>query len=148
MKLTQEIIAAKRDGAELAEADIRQMIAGLTDGSVSEGQAAAFAMAIFFRDMDAEERGALTLAMRDSGTVLDWRDLPGPALDKHSTGGVGDTVSLPLVAQATKIVLGEDLLAAGGVDWKSYAKMIGERPHAQKVAADRKADQERVFGRS
>lgn len=98
MKLPQEIIAAKRDGATLEAADIRQMIAGLTDGSLTEGQAAAFAMAIFFRDMNAGERVALTLAMRDSGTVLDWNDLPGPALDKHSTGGVGDTVSLPLAA--------------------------------------------------
>ena len=98
MKLTQEIIAAKRDGAELPEADIRQIIAGISDGGVSEGQAAAFAMAVFFRDMSAKERVALTLAMRDSGTVLNWDDLPGPALDKHSTGGVGDTVSLPLAA--------------------------------------------------
>lgn len=98
MKLTQEIIAAKRDGAELPDADIRQLIAGLTEGTVSEGQAAAFAMAVFFRDMTEKERVALTLAMRDSGTVLTWDDLPGPALDKHSTGGVGDTVSLPLAA--------------------------------------------------
>jgi len=98
MKLTQEIIAAKRDGGELPDADIRQIVAGVTDGSVSEGQAAAFAMAIFFRDMSVRERVALTLAMRDSGTVLNWDDLPGPALDKHSTGGVGDTVSLPLAA--------------------------------------------------
>ncbi|MBX9908743.1 MAG: thymidine phosphorylase [Beijerinckiaceae bacterium] len=98
MKLTQEIIAAKRDGATLPAQDIRQLIVGLTDGSVSEGQAAAFAMVVFFRDMDADERVALTLAMRDSGTVLNWDDLPGPALDKHSTGGIGDTVSLPLAA--------------------------------------------------
>ncbi|WP_306227701.1 thymidine phosphorylase [Bosea beijingensis] len=98
MRLTQEIIAAKRDGAELPEADIRQLIAGLPDGSVSEGQAAAFAMAVYFNGMSERERVALTLAMRDSGTVLRWDDLPGPALDKHSTGGVGDTVSLPLAA--------------------------------------------------
>ncbi|KPF70653.1 thymidine phosphorylase [Bosea sp. AAP35] len=98
MKLTQEIIAAKRDGTELPEADIRQIVAGIADGTVSEGQAAAFAMAIFFRDMTVKERVALTLSMRDSGTVLNWDDLPGPALDKHSTGGVGDTVSLPLAA--------------------------------------------------
>lgn len=98
MRLTQEIIAAKRDGAELSEADIRQIIAGLPDGSVSEGQAAAFAMAVYFNGMSEPERVALTLAMRDSGTVLRWDDLPGPALDKHSTGGVGDTVSLPLAA--------------------------------------------------
>lgn len=98
MKLTQEIIAAKRDGSELPDADIRQIVAGIADGTVSEGQAAAFAMAIFFRDMSVKERVALTLAMRDSGTVLNWDELPGPALDKHSTGGVGDTVSLPLAA--------------------------------------------------
>lgn len=98
MKLTQEIIAAKRDGGELPDADIRQFVAGIADGTVSEGQAASFAMAIFFRDMSVRERVALTLAMRDSGTVLNWDDLPGPALDKHSTGGVGDTVSLPLAA--------------------------------------------------
>ncbi len=98
MKLTQEIIAAKRDGGELPDADIRQIVAGIADLSVSEGQAAAFAMAVFFRDMTVKERVALTLSMRDSGTVLNWDDLPGPALDKHSTGGVGDTVSLPLAA--------------------------------------------------
>ncbi|WP_332686159.1 thymidine phosphorylase [Bosea sp. (in: a-proteobacteria)] len=98
MRLPQEIIVAKRDGAKLSAADIRQMVAGLSDGGISEGQAAAFAMAIFFSGMDAEERVAMTLAMRDSGTVLDWSDLPGPALDKHSTGGIGDTVSLPLAA--------------------------------------------------
>ncbi len=98
MRLPQEIIAAKRDGAALGADEIRRMVAGLTDGTVSEGQAAAFAMAVFFRGMDEGERVALTLAMRDSGTVLDWSGLPGPALDKHSTGGVGDTVSLPLAA--------------------------------------------------
>lgn len=98
MRLTQEIIAAKRDGGELPDGDIRQLIAGLTDGSVSEGQAAAFAMAVYFNGMTEKERVALTLSMRDSGTVLRWDDLPGPALDKHSTGGVGDTVSLPLAA--------------------------------------------------
>ncbi|MCO5090282.1 thymidine phosphorylase [Bosea sp. (in: a-proteobacteria)] len=98
MRLPQEIIAAKRDGAALPEADIRRFIAGLTDGTVGEGQAAAFAMAVYFNGMSEAERVALTLAMRDSGTVLRWDDLPGPALDKHSTGGVGDTVSLPLAA--------------------------------------------------
>src|SRR5207244_9479176 len=76
---------------------------GMADGSLSEGQVAAFAMAVFFRDMDADERVALTRAMTASGRVLDWRDLglPGPIIDKHSTGGVGDKVSLmlaPIVA--------------------------------------------------
>lgn len=94
--LPQEIIRRKRDGAALSADEIRFMVRGLTDGSVGEGQVAAFAMATFFRGMTRDERVALTLAMRDSGTVLDWSDLPGPALDKHSTGGIGDTVSLML----------------------------------------------------
>jgi thymidine phosphorylase len=96
--LPQEIIRRKRDGHVLDASDISVFIAGLGDGRVTEGQAAAFAMAVFFRDMNADERVALTRAMRDSGDVLSWDDLPGPALDKHSTGGVGDTVSLPLAA--------------------------------------------------
>ncbi len=94
--LPQEIIRKKRDGGTLSADDIRFMVEGLTDGRVTEGQVAAFAMAVFFRGMATAERVALTLGMRDSGAVLDWSDLPGPALDKHSTGGVGDTVSLML----------------------------------------------------
>lgn len=94
--LPQEIIRRKRDGAVLSREEIAFMAEGLTAGSVTEGQVAAFAMATFFRGMTTDERVALTLAMRDSGTVLDWSDLPGPALDKHSTGGIGDTVSLML----------------------------------------------------
>lgn len=96
--LPQEIIRKKRDGGTLAEAEIAFMIDGLTKNTVSEGQVAAFAMAVFFRGLDSRERIALTLAMRNSGTVLDWRDLglPGPVIDKHSTGGIGDKVSLML----------------------------------------------------
>ena len=93
--LPQEIIRAKRDGRALAEEEIAHFIDGLAAGTVSEGQAAAFAMAVFFRGMSTAERVALTRAMTASGTVLAW-DLPGPVLDKHSTGGVGDTVSLVL----------------------------------------------------
>ncbi|MFH6784414.1 MULTISPECIES: thymidine phosphorylase [Methylobacterium] len=93
--LPQELIRLKRDGHALAPEAIEAFIAGLTDGRVTEGQAAAFAMAVFFRGLSLPERVALTRAMTRSGTVLTW-DLPGPVLDKHSTGGVGDTVSLPL----------------------------------------------------
>jgi thymidine phosphorylase len=93
--LPQEIIRTKRDGAALDTADIEAFVAGLTDGSVTEGQAAAFAMATYFRGMTIEERVALTRAMTQSGRVLRW-NLDGPVLDKHSTGGVGDTVSLML----------------------------------------------------
>jgi thymidine phosphorylase len=93
--LPQEVIARKRDGGKLSAEQIRFIVEGLTAETVSEGHAAAFAMAVFLRGLDREERVALTLAMRDSGTVLGW-DLPGPAVDKHSTGGVGDNVSLML----------------------------------------------------
>lgn len=103
MALPQEIIRRKRDGGNLAADDIAEFVAGLVCGDVTEGQAAAFAMAVFFRGMSREECVALTLAMRDSGEVLAWDDLglPGPVLDKHSTGGIGDNVSLmlaPMVA--------------------------------------------------
>jgi thymidine phosphorylase len=94
--LPQEIIRKKRDGLPLTTAEIAFMVEGLTSGAVSEGQVAAFAMAVFFKGLVREEAVALTGAMRDSGAVLDWSDLAGPILDKHSTGGVGDNVSLML----------------------------------------------------
>src|SRR4051812_4937852 len=96
--LPQEIIRKKRDGLTLSEAEIVFMIDGLTRNTVSEGQVAAFAMAVFFRGLSMPERVALTVAMRNSGTVLDWKalDLTGPVIDKHSTGGIGDKVSLML----------------------------------------------------
>ncbi|WP_336486216.1 thymidine phosphorylase [Methylobacterium nigriterrae] len=95
MRPPQEIIRHKRHGGTLAEAEIAHFIAGLTDGRVTEGQAAAFAMAVCFQGLSLAERVALTRAMTRSGTVLAW-DLPGPVLDKHSTGGIGDAVSLAL----------------------------------------------------
>jgi len=98
MKLAQEIIRIKRDGGELSEQDITAFVQGLVSESWSEGQAAAMAMAIFFNDMNHTERVALTRAMMNSGTVLNWSEqgLNGPVVDKHSTGGVGDKVSLML----------------------------------------------------
>jgi thymidine phosphorylase len=94
--LAQEIIAKKRDGEILSNDDIARFISGLTHGSVSHAQAAAFAMAVYFNDMNIDERVALTFAMRDSGKVLNWSMLDGAVVDKHSTGGVGDNVSLML----------------------------------------------------
>lgn len=99
--LPQEIIRRKRDGHRLSSDEIAAFVAGLTAGTISEGQVGAFAMAVFLNGMSREEAVALTIAMRDSGDVLDWSDLPGPVTDKHSTGGVGDNVSLmlaPIVA--------------------------------------------------
>ncbi|MDA7503151.1 thymidine phosphorylase [Akkermansiaceae bacterium] len=99
--LIQEIIRKKRDGQALSRDEIRYFTRGIGNQSISEGQIAAFAMAVFFRGMSLDERVALTKGMRDSGEILAWDDLDGPAIDKHSTGGVGDNVSLmlgPLVA--------------------------------------------------
>jgi thymidine phosphorylase len=99
--LPQEIIRKKRDGQKLSKEEIGEFIAGLTSGAISDGQAAAFAMAVFLNGMSRDEAVALTMAMRSSGDVLDWPELPGPITDKHSTGGVGDNVSLmlaPIVA--------------------------------------------------
>ncbi|TNE57159.1 MAG: thymidine phosphorylase [Alphaproteobacteria bacterium] len=101
--LPQEVIRHKRDGAALKPEDIEKFVRSLTDETLSEGQAAAFAMAVFFQGMTREEQVALTLAMRDSGDKMDWSDFGAgaPVVDKHSTGGVGDKVSLmlaPMVA--------------------------------------------------
>jgi thymidine phosphorylase len=96
--LPQEIIRKKRDGQELSAEEIDFVVRGISDESLSEGQVAAFAMSVFLRGMTTEERVALTLGLVKSGTTLDWRDLalPGPVIDKHSSGGVGDKVSLML----------------------------------------------------
>jgi thymidine phosphorylase len=98
MILPQEIIRKKRDRLALDDAEIGFLIEGLVDGAVTPMQAAAFAMAVFLNGMAREEVVALTRAMTRSGRIMDWRplDLPGPVLDKHSTGGVGDLVSLIL----------------------------------------------------
>jgi thymidine phosphorylase len=107
MLLPQEFIRRKRDGHTLNAEEIRDFIRGITDESVTEGQIAAFTMATFFNGMTRDEAVALTTAMRDSGRVLEWQSLhlPGPVVDKHSTGGVGDVVSL---------MMGPMLAACGG----------------------------------
>lgn len=120
--LPQEIIRIKRDGGALSSDEIASFIAGIGDGSVGDAQIAAFAMAVFFNDMTMDERVALTRAMCDSGRVLDWRGLAldRPIVDKHSTGGVGDTVSLllaPLAAAcgaAVPMISGRGLGHTGG----------------------------------
>ena len=96
--LPQAVIARKRDGEVLEKADIEQFVTALTQDRLSDAQVGAFAMAVFLKSMTTDECAALTLAMRDSGAVLEWdRDrLSGPIIDKHSTGGVGDCVSLML----------------------------------------------------
>ncbi|KQT54031.1 MULTISPECIES: thymidine phosphorylase [unclassified Aureimonas] len=118
--LPQETIRRKRDGHALDAAEIAGFVAGVSDGRVGEGQMAAFAMAVFLRGMAAEETVALTVAMRDSGDVLDWSGFSRPILDKHSTGGIGDNVSLmlaPIVAAcggAVPMISGRGLGHTGG----------------------------------
>ncbi|SDT88745.1 thymidine phosphorylase [Stappia sp. ES.058] len=118
--LAQELIRKKRDGGTLDAGEIAFFVKGLVDGSVTDAQISALAMAIVFRKLVPDERVALTLAMRDSGTVLDWSDLDRPVVDKHSTGGVGDNVSLMLApalaacGAAVPMVSGRGLGHTGG----------------------------------
>ena len=113
--IPQEIIRRKRDGAELSADKIAAFIAGLTREEITEGQAAAFAMAVFFRGMSRNETVALTLAMRDSGDVMDWRGVGRPVADKHSTGGVGDNVSLMLAPIAAACGLAVPMISGRGL---------------------------------
>ena len=113
MILPQEIIAKKRDRRALSAVEIEAIVEGLTDGGLGDAQAGAFAMAVVLNGMDEAETVALTRAMAESGERLRWDDLPGPALDKHSSGGIGDKVSLILVP----------LLAAAG----AYVPMVSGR---------------------
>ena len=90
------LLEAKRDGQSLTPQQTADIMAAFTAGKIPDYQMSAFLMAVFFRGMTQEERRALTLAMRDSGDKLQWSHDPRPLVDKHSTGGVGDKVSLPL----------------------------------------------------
>lgn len=95
------LIRAKREGRSLDATQWKALADGIASNGWSEGQVGAMAMAIAWRGLGTQECRDFTYALRDSGRCLDWRDLPGPVLDKHSTGGVGDCVSLalaPLVA--------------------------------------------------
>jgi len=113
MPLPQDIIRAKRDGQELTSESIKAFVNGIAGGQVSDAQVGAFAMAVYLQGMSRAEQTGLTLAMRDSGRSLHWTGLSGPVLDKHSTGGVGDLVSLVLAP----------MLAACG----AYVPMISGR---------------------
>jgi thymidine phosphorylase len=117
--LAAEVIRRKRDGHALSPGELAFLVGGITDGSLSDAQVGALAMALFLRGMEPPERVALTAAMTRSGTVLEW-DLDRPVLDKHSTGGVGDKVSLmlaPIVAAcggAVPMISGRGLGHTGG----------------------------------
>lgn len=111
--LPQEIIRKVRNHAKLTNEEISFFIRGVSKGDIAEIQAASFTMAVFLNGLSKDETLALTLAMRDSGEKLSWKDLDAPVVDKHSTGGVGDKVSLMLAP----------MLAACGV----YVPMIAGR---------------------
>jgi thymidine phosphorylase len=137
--LAQEIIRTKRQGRALSPEQIDAFVKGLTDESWSEGQVAALAMAIFLNGMGRDEAVALTLAMRDSGRVMHWEGLNGPVVDKHSTGGVGDKISLmlaPLVAACggyVPMIAGRGLGHTGGtVDKLESIPGYQTRPEAER----------------
>ena len=111
--LPQEIIRKKRDKQNLSAEEIDFFVRGVTDGTIADCQIGSFTMAAFLNGLDAGETKNLTLAMRDSGDVLQWPELDAPVVDKHSSGGVGDKVSLMLAP----------MLAAAGV----YVPMISGR---------------------
>jgi len=95
-----DVIQKKRDGQELTRGEISAFIEGYTRGTIPDYQASALAMAVFFKGMTAAETVALTESMMRTGEVLDLRELPGPKVDKHSTGGVGDKTSMILAPLA------------------------------------------------
>ena len=120
--LPQETIRIKRDGEALDAVALGRIARGIADGSLGDAQIGAFAMAVHYRGMTPAECAAFTLAMRDTGEVFDWRreSPPGPVLDKHSTGGVGDLVSLalgPMLAACgawVPMIVGRGLAHTGG----------------------------------
>lgn len=141
MILPQNIIRKKRDQQTLDEADIQAFVEGLTTGSFTDAQASAMAMAIFLNGMKTEEIVALTTQMKLSGTVLDWQGkVTGPLVDKHSTGGVGDKVTLmlaPMVAACGGFVpsiTGRGLGHTGGtVDKLESVKGLNMQPDLSKL---------------
>jgi thymidine phosphorylase len=139
--LAQEVIRRKRDGGALSREEIDWLVAGITDGSVSDAQVGAMAMAIVINGMNGDERVALTGAMTRSGDVLEW-DLDRPVLDKHSTGGVGDKVSLllaPILAAcggAVPMISGRGLGHTGGtLDKLDSIPGYDTAPGAERFAA-------------
>ncbi|MGY5778099.1 thymidine phosphorylase [Rhizobium sp. LEGMi135b] len=113
--IPQEIIRQKRNGATLPAADIDSFIGALGRGELAESQIGAFAMAVWFRGMTREETVALTLAMARSGDILSWEGIGRPIADKHSTGGVGDNVSLMLAPIAAACGLAVPMISGRGL---------------------------------
>ncbi|MFT4183745.1 MAG: thymidine phosphorylase [Rhizobium sp.] len=113
--IPQEIIRLKRNGGTLSAAEIDSFVAALACGELAESQIGAFAMAVWFRGMTREEVVALTLAMARSGDMLSWSGIGRPIADKHSTGGVGDNVSLMLAPIAAACGLAVPMISGRGL---------------------------------
>jgi len=111
----QDIIIKKRDGGSLTQAELQFFAQGVADGRFADYQATALLMAIFWRGLTAEETAWLTDAMLHSGDVIDLRDLPGAKVDKHSTGGVGDKVSLILAPLAAACGIKVPMMSGRGL---------------------------------
>jgi pyrimidine-nucleoside phosphorylase len=110
-----ELIRRKRDGHKLSDDELRALVEGYTDGDIPDYQMSAFLMAVFFRSMDAEELASFSDAMLRSGQVLDLSDIAGAKVDKHSTGGVGDKVSLILAPLAVAAGLKVPMISGRGL---------------------------------
>ncbi len=115
MSTPSSIIQKKRDGKELKKDELREFIQGISSGEVADYQATAFLMAIYFQGMSLEETVALTEAMLESGERYDLSEIQGPKIDKHSTGGVGDKVSLILAPLAASCGLKVPMMSGRGL---------------------------------
>ncbi|HEY5227878.1 MAG TPA: thymidine phosphorylase, partial [Opitutaceae bacterium] len=111
----QHAIARKRDGGELSQTEIEAFVKGATDGSWADYQLSAFLMAVFIRGMTPRETAYLTEAMLRSGTVVDLSAVPGAKADKHSTGGVGDKVSLHVAPMVAACGVGVPMISGRGL---------------------------------
>ncbi len=142
------IIQRKRDGEVLTDAEIRFLIAGLLDGTVADYQLSAFLMAVFFRGMTPEETVSLTRAMLESGERYDFSDIPGVKVDKHSTGGIGDKVSMILAPLAAACGLVVPMMAGRGLGHTggTLDKLESIPGFSVKLSADRFREALRTIG--
>ncbi|MCZ2491259.1 pyrimidine-nucleoside phosphorylase [Dellaglioa carnosa] len=110
-----DVIDQKRNGKELSDEEIQFFVDGVVNGSVPDYQTSALLMSIYFQDMTDRERASLTMKMMESGEHLDLSDIPGIKVDKHSTGGVGDKVSLPLAAVVAAVGIPVPMISGRGL---------------------------------
>lgn len=110
-----DVIDHKRNGGELTDEEIQFFVDGVVNGTIPDYQISALLMAIYFQNMTKEERASLTIKMMESGEHLDLSEIPGIKVDKHSTGGVGDKVSLPLAAVVAAVGIPVPMISGRGL---------------------------------